>query len=392
MLYSVLAKKISGTQSKGLFRTRRIIEGPQGIQVDIDGQSLVNFSSNDYLGLAAHPAVVHALKVGANKYGVGSGSAHLICGHCKAHHWLEEELAEFTGRDRALLFSTGYMANLGVISALFGRNDFVFEDRLNHASLLDGGLLSRAKIKRYKHVDVDALETMLLHSEAKNKLVVSDGVFSMDGDIAPIEALVQLTKKTKAWMLIDDAHGIGVLGKYGGGSLEQLRLDQHDVPILVGTLGKAIGTFGAFVAGGELLIETLIQESRPYIYTTALPPSIAEATRVSLKLVRKEAWRRDKLKQLIKRFRTGARQLGLPLLDSATPIQPILIGDSRRAKQAGDKLMEYGFLIGAIRPPTVPVGSARLRVTLSALHENEHIDRLLQALDDIDLMTPIEAG
>jgi 8-amino-7-oxononanoate synthase len=314
-----------------------------------------------------------------DKYGVGSGSAHLICGHGNAHHALEEELAAFTGRDRALLFSTGYMANMGAISALVGRGDTVLEDRLNHASLLDGGLLSSARFKRYAHADCNHLDNLLANAEG-NKLIVSDGVFSMDGDVAPLQALSDFAKQHDAWLMVDDAHGLGVLGKNGGGILEQTGLKQDDVQVLVGTLGKAFGTFGAFVAGSEGLIETLIQKARTYIYTTALPPAIAEATRASLKIIQTESWRREKLKHLVEHFRTGAGQLGLPLMASPSPIQPLLIGESEQAVTVSQALFNQGFLVSAIRPPTVPVGAARLRVTFSALHEEQQIDRLLDAL------------
>jgi 8-amino-7-oxononanoate synthase len=288
-------------------------------------------------------------------------------------------LAAFTGRERALLFSTGYMANMGVISALLGRNDTVLEDRLNHASLLDGGLLSRAHFQRFRHVDVEDLETRLAACPA-NALVVSDGVFSMDGDLAPLSALAGLVGKYGAGLLIDDAHGFGVLGKHGGGIVEHFGLQQRDVPILMGTLGKAFGVFGAFVAGSEPLIEMLIQKARTYVFTTATPPAIAAAGRVSLRIVQAESWRRDKLNSLIVRFRSGAAQLGLPLQNSLTAIQPILVGESMQALALAAQLQEQGFWVSAIRPPTVPVGTARLRITFSAQHEETQVDALLEAL------------
>ncbi|TAN67176.1 MAG: 8-amino-7-oxononanoate synthase [Methylobacter sp.] len=374
-----LASDLDDIARQGLYRSRRVIASPQGINLEIDGKTVVNFCSNDYLGLANHADVVNAFKAGADRYGVGSGSAHLICGHSAAHHALEEELAEFTGRDRALLFSTGYMANIGVISALLGRGDAVFEDRLNHASLLDGGLLSGARFKRYAHADAADLGTKLDKALGR-KLVVTDGVFSMDGDFAPLDELAVAAKKHGAWLMVDDAHGLGVIGERGGGIVEHYGLSQDDVPVLMGTLGKGLGTFGAFVAGSELLIETLIQKARTYIYTTALPASVAEATRTSLKIAIEESWRRDKLKQLSERFRRGAGQLGLQVMESSSAIQPILIGDSQRAVDISNALLNAGFLVSAIRPPTVPQGSARLRVTFSALHEQQHVDRLLDAL------------
>jgi 8-amino-7-oxononanoate synthase len=377
--FSQLAVGLDDIARQGLYRSRRVIASPQSINLDIDGRNVVNFCSNDYLGLANHSGVVNAFKAGVDRYGVGSGSAHLVCGHSAAHHALEEELAAFTGRDRALLFSTGYMANIGVISALLGRGDAVFEDRLNHASLLDGGLLSGARFKRYAHADVVDLGANLDKAQG-NKLIVTDGVFSMDGDFAPMDELAVTAKNHNAWLMVDDAHGLGVIGEQGGGILEYFGLSQQDVPVLMGTLGKGLGTFGAFVAGSDLLIETLIQKARTYIYTTAMPAAVAEATRVSLKIAIEENWRRDKLKQLSERFRLGAEQLGLQVMPSASAIQPILIGDSQSAVDISNALLDAGFLVSAIRPPTVPQGSARLRVTFSALHQEQHVDRLLDAL------------
>ncbi|MDD2659666.1 MAG: 8-amino-7-oxononanoate synthase [Methylococcales bacterium] len=389
--FSWLADNLEAVAQQGLYRSRRIMDSPQGTNLQIDGRKLVNFCSNDYLGLANHPAVLSAFKTGVDRYGAGSGSAHLICGHSAAHQALEEELAVFTGRDRALLFSTGYMANLGVIQALLGRSDAVFEDRLNHASLLDGGLLSGARFKRYAHADVENLNIQLKKASG-NKLIVTDGVFSMDGDFAPLKALSLAAKAEAAWLMVDDAHGLGVIGERGGGLLDYFGLDQDDVPVLMGTLGKAFGTFGAFVAGPDALIETLIQKARAYIYTTALPSAVAEATRASLNIAAVENWRRDKLKKLAERFRLGAGQLGLQLIDISrdeclnsnevtSAIQPIIIGDSQRAVDISNTLLKAGFLVSAIRPPTVPQGSARLRVTFSALHEEQQVERLLDALD-----------
>ncbi|WP_333873342.1 8-amino-7-oxononanoate synthase [Methylobacter sp.] len=380
--FSNLATDLDDIARQGLYRARRVIESPQGINLKIDGRNIVNFCSNDYLGLANHPEVVKAFKNGADQYGVGSGSAHLICGHSSAHHALEEELAAFTGRDRALLFSTGYMANIGVISALLGRGDAVFEDRLNHASLLDGGLLSSAKFKRYIHADAADLGAKLVNV-AGNKLIVTDGVFSMDGDFAPLDKLAVAAKKHDAWLMVDDAHGLAVIGEHGGGILEHYGLNQDDVPILMGTLGKGLGTFGAFIAGSEVLIETLLQKARTYIYTTAFPATVAEATRASLKIAISEGWRRNKLRQLSERFSVGAEQVGLQVMPSSSAIQPILVGDSQTAVDISKALLNAGFLVSAIRPPTVPQGSARLRVTFSALHQEQHVDRLLDTLAKI---------
>ncbi|MEN8169865.1 MAG: 8-amino-7-oxononanoate synthase [Pseudomonadota bacterium] len=376
-------QKLAEREAQNLYRRRRINDGPQGPEQIVDGKKFLSFCSNDYLGLANHPDIVTAFKKGADDYGVGSGAAHLVNGHSRAHHALEEELAAFMGRPRALLFSTGYMANLGVVSALVGAGDTVFEDRLNHASLLDAGLLSRARLSRYHHRDASALASKLNASKAREKLIVTDGVFSMDGDIAPLPELAAAAKKHKAMLMVDDAHGIGVLGGQGRGSVEHFALGMDEVPVLMGTLGKGVGSFGAFIAGSEDLIEWLIQSSRPYIFTTATPPAVAEATRASLKLVQADGWRREKLQKLIQYFRKGAKQLGLELMDSQTPIQPLLIGDAGKAVQLSRQLEAHGILISAIRPPTVPENTARLRITFSAAHSEAQVDRLLDALESM---------
>ncbi|MCF7969846.1 MAG: 8-amino-7-oxononanoate synthase [Methylococcaceae bacterium] len=369
-----------------LYRSRRVIDSAQGIYLQVDGQQVLNFCSNDYLGLANHPAVIQSFKAAADRYGVGSGSAHLVCGHGLEHHALEEELADFTGRERALLFSTGYMANLGAIAGLMNKGDVVYEDKLNHASLLDGGLLSGAKFKRYLHNDLHNLQLKMQgQGTEQNTMIVTDGVFSMDGDVAYLSELSTLAEQQGALLLVDDAHGFGVLGQSGGGIVEQCQLTQEQVPLLVGTFGKAFGTSGAFVAGSEALIETLIQKSRTYIYTTALPPAIAAATRTSLKLLQADDWRRDKLNLLIKYFRLGAEQLGLELMPSESAIQPIILGESQKAMQASAALLKQGIWVGAIRPPTVAQGSARLRITFSAAHDIAHVDQLLSALGAISI-------
>jgi 8-amino-7-oxononanoate synthase len=389
-----LREKLSEIERQGLYRRRRILDTPQAVDVVCDGRRLVNFCSNDYLGLANHPEVAAALQRGAGRYGAGAGAAHLVCGHSRVHHALEEDLADFTGRERALLFSTGYMANLGVISALAGRGDTVFEDRLNHASLLDGALLSGARLKRYAHADADSLRTALADCPSKTKLIASDGVFSMDGDLAPAGALARAAREHGAWLMIDDAHGLGVLGEGGRGSLARFGLNQDDVPVLMGTLGKAFGTFGAFVAGCAELIEFLIQRARTYVYTTALPPAVAEATRAALRLAREESWRREWLVLLVRRFRAGAERLGLRLMPSETPIQPVLLGANGAAVRASRALLEAGFLVSAIRPPTVPAGTARLRITFTAAHTEAHVDALLGALAGLapDSTAPATSG
>lgn len=367
----------------GLYRHRKVQQGMQGVEVVLDGKPCLAFCSNDYLGLSHHPDVIKAMHQGIDEFGVGSGAAHLINGHSQAHHALEEELADFVQRPRALLFSTGYMANLGVISALLQRGDRIFEDRLNHASLIDAGLLSGARFIRYAHAESKDLEAKFNGDHAGDSLVATDGVFSMDGDLAPLPELAQLCNNNDAWLMVDDAHGLGVLGEHGGGTIEHYGMSSADVPILMGTLGKAFGTFGAFVAGSEALIETLINQARSYIYTTASPPAIASATRVSLKLVQRESWRREKLMSLVAQFRAGAQSLGLELLNSPTPIQAVMIGDSQRAVDCSDALWQQGIYIPAIRPPTVAAGTARLRVSFSADHEPEHIVRLLDALESV---------
>ena len=372
-----LKKTLSERTTSNLYRRRQILDSPQGLQVVVDGKSYLNFTSNDYLGLASHPEVIQSLCDGGQTWGTGSGAAHLVTGHSRVHHQLEEELADFTGCERALLFSTGYMANLGVISALLTRGDTVYEDKLNHASLIDAGILSRAKLRRYAHTDITVLDELLGQDTAGEELVVTDGVFSMDGDIAPLPQLIKTAHEHHAWLVVDDAHGFGVLGKQGRGVVEHFAIPAGEVDVLIGTLGKAFGTFGAFVAGSNELIEYLIQQARSYIYTTALPPAVAAATRCSLRLLQNESWRREKLTLLISRFREGAKQIGLSVIDSQTPIQPVLCHNSETALQLSAALREEGFLVSAIRPPTVPEGTARLRITFSALHEEAHIDQLL---------------
>ena len=379
----VLQQRLNERQRQSLYRVRKTIASAQGASVVVDGKQLLGFCSNDYLGLANHPEINQAAKQAIDKYGVGSGASHLVCGHSSEHHALEQELAEFTGRDRALLFSTGYMANLGVITALLNKSDYLFEDKLNHASLLDGGLLSGARMQRYLHNDITSLELKLAKTKSGNKLIAVDGVFSMDGDIAPLPELVASARRSEAWLMVDDAHGFGVLGKNGGGCSEHFGLDQQQLPILMATLGKGLGTFGAFVAGSNALIETLIQFSRSYIYTTAMPPSIAASTRVGLRLLQTESWRREHLVELINYFKHGAALLELPLMESNTAIQPLLIGDANAALALSAGLEAKGIWVSAIRPPTVPAGSARLRITLSAVHSKQQVEQLLQALAEL---------
>jgi 8-amino-7-oxononanoate synthase len=375
-----LNARLAARRAEHLYRQRPLLQSPQGPEVIVDGKPLLAFCNNDYMGLANHPEVVAAWQAGAERWGVGGGASHLVIGHSTPHHALEEALAEFTGRPRALLFSNGYMANLGTVTALVGQGDTVLEDRLNHASLLDAGLLSGARFSRYLHNDSGSLASRL-DKAVGDTLVVTDGVFSMDGDVADLPALAKAAKAKDAWLMVDDAHGFGPLGANGAGVVEHFGLGIDEVPVLIGTLGKSFGTAGAFVAGSEELIETLIQFARPYIYTTSQPPALACATLKSLELLRTEHWRREHLTALIRQFRMGAQAIGLQLMDSFTPIQPILIGDSGRALQLSQMLRDLGLMVTAIRPPTVPAGSARLRVTLSAAHSEAQVQLLLQALE-----------
>ena len=369
-------------RDRDMYRTRRTLDGPQGREVIVDGRGLVNFCSNDYLGLAGDPRIAEAFKRGIDRWGTGTGASHLVCGHTTAHEELEETLAAFTGRPRALLFGSGYAANVGVVNALLSVGDFVFEDRLNHASLLDGGWISRAAFSWFEHRNVTDLEHKLagVDGDPSRKLVVSDGTFSMDGDPCPLDQLVAASKRHGTWTMIDDAHGMGVHGANGVGLVDPTRYSTDDVPVLVGTLGKAFGTAGAFVAGNEALVETLIQRSRNYIFTTAMPSALAVATLASLEIATRETWRRERLATLIDRFRAGAQALGLAPMPSTSPIQPLVVGDPARALALSRALENRGFLIGAIRPPTVPRGTSRLRITLTAAHREADVDSLLDAL------------
>lgn len=380
--YTRLRQLLVERQAQHLYRRPRITASPQQPIMQVNGKTMLTFCSNDYLGLASHPKVIKAFQQAANEYGVGSGAAHLVNGHSRMHQQLEEALAEFTHRARALLFSTGYMANLGLTNALAERQDTVYQDRLNHASLLDATLLSGAKLIRYPHNDTAQLSKRLDAQTSGQKLIVTDGVFSMDGDTAPVQTLAALAHSHDAWLIVDDAHGFGVLGSTGAGLLEAENLGQEDA-ILMGTLGKALGTAGAFVAGSVDLIEYLIQTARPYIYTTAQPPALAAATLTSLQLVQTETWRREHLRDLIQIFRSGASQLGLKLMPSQTAIQPILIGENAQALAISQQLEQRGILITAIRPPTVPAHTARLRITLSALHTQQQLEFLLDALNQV---------
>jgi len=372
---AALKAALADLEQRQLKRTRRVGVAP----------GLINFCSNDYLGLADHPEVTRAFVDAASKYGVGSGASHLVTGHGPEHEALEEELAAFTGREKALVFSTGYMANLGVIGALADQNAAIVSDKLNHASLIDGCRLSGAEVRRYRHADASHASELLKGLDAGTRLVVTDGVFSMDGDLAPLDKLAQAARAAGAWLMVDDAHGLGVVGATGRGSCELFRLGAEDAPVLIGTFGKAFGTFGAFVAGNAELIDYLLQKSRTYIYTTALPPAVAAATRAALRVSERESWRREKVRALAQQLRRALSERGVVTheaarVHAATTIVPVIVGEAGRALALSKHLEAAGFLVMAIRPPTVPPGTARLRVTLSAAHEEAQVDALAAAI------------
>jgi 8-amino-7-oxononanoate synthase len=382
MPFSVLQHELDQRSARGLQRRRHLLESPQSVHLKVEGTEYLAFCSNDYLGLANHPQLISALQMGVDRYGVGSGASHLVSGHFEIHQQLENELAQFVGKPAALTFSTGYLANLGVVQALVGHGDCVFADKLNHASLNDAMLLSHALVKRYRHNDMAQLKYLLENATGKRKLIITDAVFSMDGDIAPLPQLLELCEQYDAWLLIDDAHGFGVLGEQGRGTLAHFKLDSPRV-IYMATLGKAAGVSGAFVAAEQVVIDTLIQTARSYIYTTASPPALASALFTSLTLLREESWRREHLHQLITQLRNGFAYLPWTLMPSSTPIQPLLIGGRGEALALSDNLRSRGIWVTAIRPPTVPPGTARLRITLSAAHSEENVAQLIRALHEL---------
>jgi 8-amino-7-oxononanoate synthase len=371
--------EIAQLERDALLRVRRVVEGAQGPRVRVDGKDYLTFCSNDYLGLANHPALIEAAQRGAAEYGVGAGASHLISGHSDVHERLERELAQFVGLPRALYFSSGYAANCGVIAALAGRDSAVFSDELNHASIIDGARLSRAQVVVYPHGHTAALAEALDRCNAPRKLVVSDAVFSMDGDIAPVAELVQLCERYDAWLLLDDAHGFGVLGAEGRGVLAHCNVRSDNI-IYMGTLGKAAGVAGAFVAGPEDVIEWLIQRTRSYVFSTAAPPLLACALLASLRVIAAEDWRREHLRALTARLRAGLADLPWRLADSATAIQPLLVGENQRALDLMQALLDQGIWVPAIRPPTVPAGTTRLRISLSAAYGLADVDRLTGVL------------
>jgi 8-amino-7-oxononanoate synthase len=382
MPFAALQSGLDQRAAQGLLRRRRTLHGPQSPHVVVDGQSCLSFCSNDYLGLANHPRLIAALQQGAQQFGTGAGAAHLVSGHTLPHEQLEQALADFVGKPAALLFSTGYMANLGAVQALVGKSDTVFADKLNHASLNDAMLLSRATVKRYRHNDIAQLASLLEQTAGGRKLVITDAVFSMDGDLAPLPGILALCERHDAWMLVDDAHGFGVLGEQGNGTLAHFGIASPRI-IYMATLGKAAGVFGAFVAADQVVIDTLVNDAHSYVYTTATPPALADALLESLQLIGRGAAQRGHLQRLIAQLRSGLRGLRWPLLPSATAIQPLLIGDNRAALDLSNQLRERGIWVAAIRPPTVPQGTARLRITLSAAHSTAEVTRLVDTLHEL---------
>ena len=382
MPFTELQNELNGRAAQGLLRQRRTLGSPQSPHIVVDGKAYLSFCSNDYLGLANHAQLISALQQGAQQWGVGAGAAHLVSGHSAAHHQLELRLAAFVNKPAALLFSTGYMANLGVVQALVGKSDTVFADKLNHASLNDAMLLSRAEIKRYRHNDMVQLAALLEQTKTGRKLVITDAVFSMDGDLALLPELLALCERHDAWLLIDDAHGFGVLGEQGRGSLAHCGIAAPRI-IYMATLGKAAGVFGAFVAAEEVVIDTLVNHARSYVYTTATPPALACALLESLKLIEQGDALRAQLRRLIAQLRSGLAGLPWKLMPSDTAIQPLLIGGNQQALALSEGLRERGIRVAAIRPPTVPQGTARLRITLSAAHTEGDVEQLIGALHEL---------
>ncbi|MGB5079165.1 MAG: 8-amino-7-oxononanoate synthase [Burkholderiales bacterium] len=379
MIFKRLASQLAEIGRSGLLRRRWVRESPQGPLIVVEGREYLAFCSNDYLGLANHPAIARAAIDAVMRYGVGEGGSHLLSGHNALHERLEAKLAEFVEMPRALLFSTGYQANIGAVTALVGPGDAVFSDALNHASLIDGVRLSRARVARYPHVDLASLECALDESQERVKLIVTDGVFSMDGDVAPLKGMLELSERYDAWLLVDDAHGFGVMGPEGRGSPACFALRSPRI-VYVGTLGKAAGVAGAFVAGAAEVVETVLQRARTYIYTTAAPALLAAAVEASLRLIREEEWRRHHLRRLVGTLREALGGSVAALAPSETPIQPLILGTSAEALRISALLREQGILVPAIRPPTVPEGSARLRISLSAAHSEHDVLRLAAAL------------
>ena len=369
-------------EAAGLRRTQQALDSAQGATVSVQGRRLSNFCSNDYLALAQDPRLAAALRDGLAAYGLGSGASPLVCGRSRAHAELEEAVAAHLGRARALLFSSGYLANLAVISAFASRRDDVIAmDRANHASLVDGALLARGRLRRYARHDLAGLERLC--AGGGRVLVATDSVFSMDGSLAALPSIAAVCARRGAWLVVDDAHGFGVLGPRGGGALEHFGLGEDQAPLTTATFGKACGVMGAFAAGAADAVETLVQRGRSYMYSTAMPPALAVAARQALAIVERETWRREKLQALTRRFTHGAKQLDLPLLPSATPIQGFIVGNAEAALRCSQRALARGLLLSAIRSPTVPKNTERLRITLTAGHSEEQVDRLLDTLAEL---------
>jgi 8-amino-7-oxononanoate synthase len=382
MPFAALQSKLDERAAKGLLRKRQTLQSPQSAHIVVDNKPYLSFSSNDYLGMANHPNLISALQQGAAQYGVGAGAAHLLSGHMQPHEQLEHALANFVGKPAALLFSTGYMANLGVVQAMLGKGDTVFADKLNHASLNDAMRLSRAQIERYRHNDMAQLAQLLAQAQSGRKLIITDAVFSMDGDFAQLPRLLALCEEHDAWLLVDDAHGFGVLGEQGQGSLEHFGIASPRI-IYMATLGKAAGVFGAFVAAEQAVVDTLVNHASSYVYTTAAPPALASALLASLQLIEQGEALRVHLQTLITQLQEGMQNLPWTLMPSETAIQPLLIGDNKKSVNLSEALRERGIWVAAIRPPTVPQGTARLRITLSAAHTTDDVTRLTEALHEL---------
>lgn len=406
MPFEKLQDELDTRAAQGLLRHYRILQSAQGVRIRVDDKPVLSFASNDYLGLASHPQLLAVLQEGMEQFGLGAGASHLVSGHFSMHDELQQALAVFVGKPAALLFSSGYLANLGVVQALVGRKDSIFADRLNHASLNDAMLLSRAQVQRYRHNDMAHLEQLLSQPKRGRKLVITDAVFSMDGDLAPLPELLALCEQFDAWLLVDDAHGFGILGEHGRGSLFH-----HDDPvrkissfcleggsrapvcrnaadlsspriIYMATLGKAAGVSGAFIAAEQVVIDTLVQTARSYIYTTASPPALSGVLLASLRLLQKEEWRRVQLRKLVAQLRAGLRATPWGQMHSETPIQPLLVGKNNLAVALSDELYKRGIWVPAIRPPTVPQGTARLRISLSAAHSEQDVAQLISILHE----------
>jgi len=382
-IFASLQAELDERASSGLLRKRRLLGSPQSAHIRADGADVLSFCSNDYLGLANHPALLAALQKGIDQAGVGSGASHLITGHHAMHERLEQALATFVGLPAALYFSSGYMANLGVVSALMHRGDAIFADKLNHASLNDAAVLSRADLHRYQHNDIAHLAKLLSASKAKRKLVLADAVFSMDGDVASVPDLLALCEQYDAWLMLDDAHGFGVLGEHGQGILSHFAVQSPRI-IYMATLGKAAGVYGAFVAAEQVVIDYLVQQARTYIYTTATPPALANAALAAVEVIKNDASRRAHLQRLIQELKQHLRLKKWQLMPSDTAIQPLLVGSNEGALQLSEYLLTQGILVPAIRPPTVPKDTARLRISLSAAHSTADVARLVSALQQAE--------